>query len=133
MLHAPRPSVKAKAPAATVPTDNLVIIRSLPAFSPSSRQQRSNFFVTHILCRSQAPSTFDSVSIRERIYLERVETKPGESAMTGGNVAYLLLVIGTFLALSASMLYASSQTLEAEADPNMPTGKTNPDAQHDHD
>jgi hypothetical protein len=58
MLHAPRPSVKAKAPAATVPTDNLVIIRSLPAFSPSSRQQRSNFFVAHILCRSQAPSTF---------------------------------------------------------------------------
>lgn len=46
--------------------------------------------------------------------------------MTGGNVAYLLLVIGTFLALSASMLYASSQTLDAEADPNVPTGKTNP-------
>jgi hypothetical protein len=70
---------------------------------------------------------------RLRIYLERVRTKPEESAMTGGNIAYLLLVIGTFLALSASMLYASSQTLEAEADPNVPTGKTNPDAQHDHD
>lgn len=53
--------------------------------------------------------------------------------MTGGNVAYLLLVIGTFLALSASMLYASSQTVDAEADPNVPTGKTNPDAQQDHD
>jgi hypothetical protein len=80
--------------------------------------------------------TFDLlICFRQRlwIYLEIVQTKPGESAMTGGNIAYLLLVIGTFLALSASMLYASSQTLDAEADPNMPTGKTNPDAQHDHD
>jgi hypothetical protein len=133
MLHAPRPSVKAKAPAATVPTDNLVIIRSLPAFSPSSRQQRFDFFVTYSLSLT---GTFDRrfcFRQRRRIYLERVQTKPGESAMTGGNIAYLLLVIGTFLALSASMLYASSQTLEAEADPNVPTGKTNPDAQHDHD
>jgi hypothetical protein len=53
--------------------------------------------------------------------------------MTGGNVAYLLLVIGSFLALSASMFYASTQTLDAETDPNIPTGKTNPDTMHDHD
>ncbi|GEO37679.1 hypothetical protein GGE65_000898 [Skermanella aerolata] len=53
--------------------------------------------------------------------------------MTGGNVAFLLLVVGSFLALSASMLWASSQTVDAEADPSMPTGKTNPDTQHDHD
>jgi hypothetical protein len=53
--------------------------------------------------------------------------------MTGGNVAYLLLVVGSFLALSGAMFYASTQTLEAEADPNIPTGKTNPDAMHDHD
>ncbi|EWY41853.1 hypothetical protein N825_24765 [Skermanella stibiiresistens SB22] len=53
--------------------------------------------------------------------------------MTGGNVAFLVLVVGSFLAISASMFYASTQTLDAEADPNMPTGKTNPDAQRDHD
>jgi hypothetical protein len=53
--------------------------------------------------------------------------------MTGGNVAYLLLVVVSFLALSGAMLYASTQTLEAEDDPNMPTGKTTPDAQRDHD
>ena len=34
---------------------------------------------------------------------------------------------------AALMFYASTQTLEAEADPNIPTGKTNPDAQRDHD
>ena len=53
--------------------------------------------------------------------------------MTGGNVAYLLLVIGSFLAFSGTLLYASTQALEAEADPKIPTGKTNPDAMHDHD
>jgi hypothetical protein len=53
--------------------------------------------------------------------------------MTGGNVAYLLLVVGSFLAFSGALFYASTQTLEAEADPNIPTGKTNPDAQRDHD
>jgi hypothetical protein len=52
--------------------------------------------------------------------------------MTGGNVAYLLLVVGSFWAVSGAMFYASNLTLEAEADPNMPTGKTNPDAQRDH-
>ena len=53
--------------------------------------------------------------------------------MTGGNVAYLLLVVGSFLASSGALFYASTQTLEAENDPNMPTGKTNPDAMRDHD
>jgi hypothetical protein len=53
--------------------------------------------------------------------------------MTGGNIAYLLLVVVSFLAFSGAMFYASTQTLEAEADPNMPIGKTNPDAQRDHD
>ena len=53
--------------------------------------------------------------------------------MTGGNVAYLLLVVGSFLAFSGALFYASTQTLEAEADPNIPIGKTNPDAQRDHD
>jgi hypothetical protein len=53
--------------------------------------------------------------------------------MTGGNIAYLLLVVGSFLAFSQAMFYASTQTLEAEADLNIPTGKTNPDAQRDHD
>jgi hypothetical protein len=53
--------------------------------------------------------------------------------MTSGNVAYLLLVVGSFLAFSGAMYYASTQILEAEADPSMPTGKTNPDAMHDHD
>ena len=48
--------------------------------------------------------------------------------MTGGNVAYLLLVVGSFLAFSGALFYASTQTLEAEADPNIPTGKTNPNA-----
>ena len=53
--------------------------------------------------------------------------------MTGGNIAYLLLVIGSFLAFSGAMFYASTQTLEAEADPKIPTGKTNTDVMHDHD
>jgi hypothetical protein len=53
--------------------------------------------------------------------------------MTGGNVAYLLLVVGSFLAFIGAMYYASMQTLDAEADPSIPTGKTNPDAMHDHD
>jgi hypothetical protein len=53
--------------------------------------------------------------------------------MTGGNIAYLLLVVVSFLAFSGAMFYASTQTLEAEADPKLPTGKTNPDAQRDHD
>jgi hypothetical protein len=65
-------------------------------------------------------------------YLE-VQTTKREDAMTGGNVAYLLLVVGSFLAFSGALFYASTQTLEAEADPNIPTGKTNPDAQRDHD
>ena len=45
----------------------------------------------------------------------------------------LLLVLGSFFAFSGALFYASTQTLEAEADPNMPTGKTNPDAWHNHD
>jgi hypothetical protein len=53
--------------------------------------------------------------------------------MTGGNIAYLLLVLVSFSALSGAMFYASTQTLEAETDPNIPTGKTNPDTMHDHD
>jgi hypothetical protein len=53
--------------------------------------------------------------------------------MTGGNMLYLALVLLSFLAFSASMFYASTQTLEAEKDPNIPTGKTNPDAMRDHD
>jgi hypothetical protein len=53
--------------------------------------------------------------------------------MTGGNIAYLLLVVFAFLAFSGAMYYGSTQTSEAEADPNMPTGKTNPDAMRDHD
>ena len=47
-----------------------------------------------------------------------------------------LLIFCSLSALSwrlAAMFYASTQTLEAEADPNIPTGKTNPDAQRDHD
>ena len=47
--------------------------------------------------------------------------------------SFLLLVVGSFLAFSGALFYASTQTLEAEADPNIPTGKTNPDAQRDHD
>jgi hypothetical protein len=53
--------------------------------------------------------------------------------MTGGNIAYLLLVVFAFLSFSGAMYYGSTQTSEAEADPNMPTGKTNPDAMRDHD
>ena len=53
--------------------------------------------------------------------------------MTGGNIAFLLLVVGSLLAFSGALFCASTQTLEAEADPNIPTGKTNPDAQRDHD
>jgi hypothetical protein len=53
--------------------------------------------------------------------------------MTGGNMLYLALVLFSFLAFSGSVFYASTQTLEAEKDPNMPTGKTNPDAMRDHD
>ena len=53
--------------------------------------------------------------------------------MTGGNMLYLALVLFSFLAFSGSVFYASMRTLEAENDPNMPTGKTNPDAMRDHD
>ena len=53
--------------------------------------------------------------------------------MTGGNMLYLALVLFSFLAFSGSVFYASTQTLEAEKDPNMPTGETNPDAMRDHD
>jgi hypothetical protein len=45
----------------------------------------------------------------------------------------ILLVLVSFLAFSGAVFYASTQTLEAENDPNMPTGKTNPDAMRDHD
>jgi hypothetical protein len=46
---------------------------------------------------------------------------------------YLALVLFSFLAFSGAVFYASTQTLEAENDPNMPAGKTNPDAMRDHD
>lgn len=45
--------------------------------------------------------------------------------MTDGNMLYLALVLFSFLAFSGLVFYASTQTLEAENDPNMPTGKTN--------
>ncbi|QQP90672.1 hypothetical protein IGS68_05395 [Skermanella sp. TT6] len=53
--------------------------------------------------------------------------------MTGGNIAYLVLVIGSFLAFSGALYFGSTRTLEAETDPSVPTGKTNPDTMHDHD
>jgi hypothetical protein len=56
-----------------------------------------------------------------------------EEDMTGGNMLYLALVLFSFLAFSGAVFYASTQTLEAENDPTMPTGKTNPDAMRDHD
>jgi hypothetical protein len=62
-----------------------------------------------------------------------VRTRTWEEAMTGGNIAYLLLVVFAFLSFSGAMYYGSTQTSEAEADPNMPTGKTNPDAMRDHE
>lgn len=52
--------------------------------------------------------------------------------MTGGNVAFLMLVVGSFLAFSGALYYGSTRTLEAEADPKIPTGETNPDTMRDH-
>jgi hypothetical protein len=53
--------------------------------------------------------------------------------MTGGEISLLLLAIIAFLALSGAMYYGTTQTKEAEADPNIPTGETNPKVWHDHD
>jgi hypothetical protein len=46
---------------------------------------------------------------------------------------YLALDLFSFLAFSGLVFYASTQTLEAENDPNMRTSTTNLDAMHYHD